>query len=334
LFTQYQSDMAGHDLKYLRSITLQNGGPANGGTVWIGTWGNGLFKFDGSQWEYFDQSSGILPDNSVLALAAEDDPNSDQSILWAGTNSGLMKFDGTDWQNFSVSGENDLWINSIALENGGPTFGNGKLLIGAETGQLGIFDGSNWTIFNMADAWNPNNSVTSIAIDSDSIVWFGHDEEGLGMYDGKQLLSYYTDNSGIAGNYVITVAVRQTNDSTEVWCSTYGNEGYAGISILTQPVATGLARTDIMPNTLSLEQNYPNPFNPITHIRFTIAKAEKVRLRVFNTLGQEVRTLVNQKLACGTYDVTFDAAHLPSGIYFYKLQAGLRYMMRKMALVR
>ena len=335
-FTQYKDDGNGHNLEYLRSVTLQNGGPENGGALWIGTWGHGLYKFDGTHWSYFDQASGILPDNSCLALACEEDPNSDSSVVWVGTNSGLMKYDGQNWEKISVENMDDLWVNAIAVKNGGPTFGNGQLIIGCETGELAFFDGNSWNIFNMADPWNPNNAVTDISVDADGIVWFGQEDEGLGMYDEKSLLSFYKDNSGILANDVISLATRSNNDSTEVWCSVYGKggEGYMGISIYTQARVTGLSRQETMPGTFSLRQNYPNPFNPSTRIQFTMARTEHVNLTVFNALGQKVRTLVNRKLTPGSYTATFNAGSLPSGIYFYTLQTQHKSQTRKMLLVK
>lgn len=77
----------------------------------------------------------------------------------------------------------------------------------------------------------------------------------------------------------------------------------------------------IAPAEYSLEQNYPNPFNPSTAIDFTLALDSKVSLKVFNILGQEVAQLLNSDLAAGSHNVTFDAAGLNSGIYFYKLIA-------------
>jgi len=71
----------------------------------------------------------------------------------------------------------------------------------------------------------------------------------------------------------------------------------------------------------SLSQNYPNPFNPSTNIKFQIANNKYVLLKVFDVIGREVQTLVNEKLKPGEYEVTFDGSTLPSGVYFYKLQA-------------
>jgi hypothetical protein len=77
-----------------------------------------------------------------------------------------------------------------------------------------------------------------------------------------------------------------------------------------------------IPVAFALDQNYPNPFNPSTKIQFEIPEAGFVTLKVYDLLGQEVASLVNGQLEPGRYRAEFDAANLPSGIYFYRLQAG------------
>lgn len=83
-----------------------------------------------------------------------------------------------------------------------------------------------------------------------------------------------------------------------------------------------------------LNQNYPNPFNPSTTINFTIPSNEFVTLKVFNILGSEVATLVNGTLAAGSYNYSFDAQNLASGIYLYELKAGEFLEIRKMNLLK
>jgi len=84
----------------------------------------------------------------------------------------------------------------------------------------------------------------------------------------------------------------------------------------------------------SLEQNYPNPFNPSTEIEFLISEAGQTTLKVFDILGNEVSVLVNEQKATGKYKVTFDASNLPSGVYFYTLQAGNYLNTKKMVLLK
>ncbi|HXG00823.1 MAG TPA: T9SS type A sorting domain-containing protein [Bacteroidota bacterium] len=95
-----------------------------------------------------------------------------------------------------------------------------------------------------------------------------------------------------------------------------------------------LEHSSIVPDRFALNQNYPNPFNPTTTIQFALPSASHVRLEVFNLLGQRVETLVNGFKEAGTYTLQFDASDLPTGIYFYRLQAGQFVQTRKMILVR
>ena len=74
--------------------------------------------------------------------------------------------------------------------------------------------------------------------------------------------------------------------------------------------------------TYRIEQNYPNPFNPTTKIRYEIPERSFVTLKVYDVLGNEVATLVNEEKPVGSYEVEFNGFGLPSGIYFYRLSAG------------
>jgi hypothetical protein len=76
------------------------------------------------------------------------------------------------------------------------------------------------------------------------------------------------------------------------------------------------------PRRFSLEQNYPNPFNPQTHFRFAIGDLRFVSLKIYDLLGREVSTLVNNTMEPGTYTVTWDALGVSSGVYYYRLSAG------------
>jgi hypothetical protein len=95
-------------------------------------------------------------------------------------------------------------------------------------------------------------------------------------------------------------------------------------------------------NSFVLQQNYPNPFNPTTKIIYSIpsnvilsgVKNLFVTLKVYNILGKEIATLVNEEKTAGNYEVEFDASSFTSGVYFYMLQAGKYYEIRKMVLIR
>jgi len=89
-----------------------------------------------------------------------------------------------------------------------------------------------------------------------------------------------------------------------------------------------------LPTVFRLAQNYPNPFNPVTTINYDLAATVPVQLLVYNSLGQQVATLVNDTQPAGRYSFTFDASSLASGLYFYQLQAGEFNDLQKMMLVK
>ncbi len=88
------------------------------------------------------------------------------------------------------------------------------------------------------------------------------------------------------------------------------------------------------PDEFWLYNNYPNPFNPSTTIEFDLPKRSEVSLKVFNILGEEVATLVSDRLSAGSYSYEWDALNLASGVYLYRLQAGDYVETRKMVLMR
>jgi hypothetical protein len=100
-------------------------------------------------------------------------------------------------------------------------------------------------------------------------------------------------------------------------------------------VITGLAENETMiPLDYALKQNYPNPFNPTTNIEFSIPKAQFVTLKVYNILGEEVVTLVSERLAAGSYKYDWDAGTLASGVYLYRIKAGAFMQTKKLLLLR
>ncbi len=107
-------------------------------------------------------------------------------------------------------------------------------------------------------------------------------------------------------------------------------------NILQKSTATAIVSEQNMniPNTFSLKQNYPNPFNPITTIEFSLTHAEFVQLEVFNTLGERVDIIESKELSAGNHAYHFDARMLPSGLYFYRIQAGDFHDVKKMILLR
>jgi len=135
----------------------------------------------------------------------------------------------------------------------------------------------------------------------------------------------FDTNDYSGGDYRIIVEVYDEvgNFDIDSMDVTFNNEN---------PVETGNEEVKIY--SFNLEQNYPNPFNPVTRINYQIPERSLVSLKVYDVLGNEIATLVNEEKPAGYYEIEFNAANLPSGIYFYKLRAGEFVETKKMVLLR
>jgi hypothetical protein len=89
-----------------------------------------------------------------------------------------------------------------------------------------------------------------------------------------------------------------------------------------------------VPGAFALDQNFPNPFNPSTTIRYDLPTRAHVTLSIYNTLGQQVATLVNESEEAGYHDMRFDASGLASGVYFYRIRAGEYAGTKKLVVLR
>ena len=94
------------------------------------------------------------------------------------------------------------------------------------------------------------------------------------------------------------------------------------IESLSIPLAIAENYNNTIPASYSLQQNCPNPFNPATIIKFNVSKLTDVKIVVYDIIGREVKTLLNESLKPGTYEASFDGSSFNSGVYFYKITAG------------
>ncbi len=97
---------------------------------------------------------------------------------------------------------------------------------------------------------------------------------------------------------------------------------------------SNIVEVELAPSVFSLSQNYPNPFNPNTTINYQLPVNSFVTLKVYDVLGNEVATLVNEEKIAGEYEIKFNASEMGSGVYFYKLQAGSFIGMKKMIFLK
>ena len=155
--------------------------------------------------------------------------------------------------------------------------------------------------------------------------------EGWVVCEGGKIA--YTDNGG--SNWVLQNS-GTGSDLEDVYFvnSTLGFAvGDGGVFLSTVPII-GIKKISQVVDDFRLYQNYPNPFNPSTTIRFTISELGFTILKVYDALGKEVATLVNEKLSAGSYEVDLDAGDFVSGVYFYRLEMGDYVETRKCLLIK
>jgi hypothetical protein len=95
-----------------------------------------------------------------------------------------------------------------------------------------------------------------------------------------------------------------------------------------------IKNNEFIPTGFYLYQNFPNPFNPSTKIKYSIPQSSQVQIKIFDILGNEMETLVSEEKPSGTYELTWNASSLPSGVYFYRIQAGDFVETKKMVLMK
>ncbi|MGC8594051.1 MAG: alpha-amylase family glycosyl hydrolase, partial [Candidatus Kryptoniota bacterium] len=175
-----------------------------------------------------------------------------------------------------------------------------------------------------------SSGIATVVIKGGNDVYFSD-----GAIDGKQyyLNDLYSDSSSVinfsGGQAMFTATLPPYGSAVYILSDSLIRLSIPVITSINDRISSGS-----VPQKFALMQNYPNPFNPSTTIKYSVPTNSFVRLEVFNSLGQLVRTLINEEQNAGTYQVIFDGKDLASGVYFYRLLAGGFSMTRKMVLTK
>ena len=219
----------------------------------------------------------------------------------------------------------------------GAAYGRGRLVYSYSGGAAG-----SWNYIYMGSSYTTRYTWVSCDTNGTSqyctFIW--GDNDSLNVKRSRCSFSggtYYYDRA----SYPLTttafpVCAVYNNRSGNHRRSTYAywRSGPHDIYFNAENLPTGITNTNGIANTYSLSQNFPNPFNPTTSINFSIPKDGLVKIVVYDVLGKEVATLVNDEQTAGNYEVTFDASKLTSGVYFYKITSGDFSDVKKMLLVK
>ena len=244
------------------------------------------------------------------------------TTIFAGTNSGTFRStdNGTSWTSANtglytvVSDLAVIGTNLFASISGGGVF-------------LSTNNGTSWATVNTGLMYL---NVRVLAV-SGTNLFAG---KGTGAGTGGVFLS---TNNGTSWTQVNTGLPDTTKvdalaaSGANLFAST--DKGFFRRPLSEMVTSVQMVSTDV-PTHLNLAQNYPNPFNPSTTISFSLPSKSFVLLKAFDALGREVLTLVAEELSAGTYSRQWNASNVPSGIYFYRLQAGDYFETKRMVLLR
>ncbi len=273
----------------------------SGNNFFAGTWNNGVYLStnNGTSWT---QTS--LNNRVVHSLAVKGN-NIFAGTLYYGVY--LLTDNGTSWTQTSLNNQSviSLAVNGNDIFAG--TFSNGVF--------LSTNNGTSWTQTSLN-----NRIVNALAVNGNNI--FAGTILGYGVYvSTNNGTNWIQRNEGLVAFYIYTLCI----------LNNYIFAGTGDSSVYRRPLGelTGIQPiSNEVPNQFSLSQNYPNPFNPVTKIRFDIPPGSSVaqtfpyrvvNLSVYDILGREVATLVNEELKPGTYEVEWNAAKYSSGVYFYRI---------------
>lgn len=269
-----------------------------------------------STWE---QRNEGLPDSIEITTMIVTKNN---SVLIGSLEQGIFRTtnDGNLWSRVNI-GNNNLSISSLRLNGTGNVFAatNIGILISKD-------DGINWEFINTG---LPSTGVYSLAINNENILYTL----------GKDDILYYSSDDGSLWQPMQntpTLGYLFKNHFLEI-----NSRGYLFLTNInmiyfsSNPV-TEVSAEEVVSNRSSynLLQNYPNPFNPSTTISYELPVQGWVSLKVYDLLGKEVCTLVNEEQSAGHHKIDFNRAELQSGVYFYSMVTGSRSYSRKMIILK
>ena len=196
----------------------------------------------------------------------------------------------------------------------------------------------------VTSAWDENN-VTSTKYPSyttsESVEMPNTGLSSPGQVEKGDIITLYKKwLDGTYPNYGLKIHANKNNQTNSGYCSSdHTNQAYRPYIEVTYtvPLSKEVAESNesaTVPTAFVLYQNYPNPFNPTTTINFALPKASQVSLKVYDMLGKEVSTVFDGFVEAGEQIVQFNALVLPSGAYFYRLEAGQFNQTRKMVLLK
>lgn len=293
-------------IAFIRSLVIDSSN-----NVFGGSYGGHIVRSTDGGINWTEHNIGVAT-AGILSLAV-----SPTGTIFAGTNFTGVYRSSDHGETWNVTGLDHGYINALAINQ------MGNIFAGSDSGiYVSTDDGANW---NDSDSGLTNRYVHALLVDSLGNVFAGSND---GVFYSTDDGGYWQQcNSSVPGSIVLAFAGKTAK---RLFAGTYGN----GVLIDRQSTTSVLSFDVTQPIGFSLSSNYPNPFNPITTISYQLPNKGYVTLKVFDVLGREVAILVNSVEEPGFKSVNFDAHELPSGIYYYRIQAGSYIETKKLVLIK
>ena len=222
---------------------------------------------------------------------------------------------GANWSSYDISSTTDIWFMSFPSENVGYVGGYGNLY-------KTVNGGVSWSQIYVSNEYSFNDIVFNDELNG----WvIGNN----GIYHTTNGGQSWTKEFSKTGYMLNAFAIKKFES---LWVAGESCRILKYTEDLTTTVA--FDQNSLLPKEFALLQNYPNPFNPLTIIRYDIPQASQVTLKIYNVLGAEVATLVNEFLQPGRYTAEWNAGSFASGVYLYTIQAGDFIQTKKMILLK
>jgi photosystem II stability/assembly factor-like uncharacterized protein len=209
---------------------------------------------------------------------------------------------------------------------------NGVSFTDANIGTAVGWDGTILRTTNGGTTWTEQTSGTTERLED---VSFTDANNGTVVGFGGTILrttnggTTWTEQTSGTNNWLSSVSFTDADNGWAVgWNGTILHTTNGGVSFIEEE------QIDEVPRTYFLSNNFPNPFNPSTKIKYSVPQSSNIILKVFDVLGNEIETLVDEEKPAGKYEVEFDASTLTSGVYFYQLDAGDFVQTKKMILLK
>lgn len=283
------------------------------GNPWITTYGGGIAKYDGSEWIIIDTSNSGIEYQWLADIEFDK-----EGIMWLASYKGLMKYDGENWELFTK--ENSGLITNYVLR----IFIDEKnnKWIGSYEGGIYKYDGENWTVYTIDNSDLYDDRIRDIKMDSNNYIWIATAYGGIAKLENEEWTVYRRGTSGLQSDMINSIDFDQIGN---LWVAT--NEGLA----LFKDAGTSVNEPESQVKGII---NYPNPFSSSTTISYELEQAGYVSIRVFDSFGKEISTLVNKTMQAGSHTAEFNSAGLSSGTYYYTIKANNKTESGKFVIVK